>query len=104
MIKVTTNDYVFKFVGGEPPTANGVIPPEGLKRKCHYCQERKSGGMICVYSNREETDDTAIYVCPACAVQGCKESEEQWKAFANRATLLDLEKDVHDSQEGKPTV
>lgn len=81
MIKVTNNSFVFKFVGGEPQ----------LKRGCHYCREMKLGGMICVYSNAPD-EDAVILVCQACAVQGCKESEEQWADIAKQVALSETNK------------
>ena len=76
MIKICTSSFVFKFVGGEPKTA----------RKCHYCAQEKLGGMICVYSNAETGfEDPTIFVCPDCAVRGCKESEQAWADVITQA-------------------
>lgn len=74
MIKVTTNAYVFKFVGGE----------KGMTRLCHYCRKNKTGGMICIYGNGPDDTEDAIFVCPSCAKKGCKESESQWASLNRR--------------------
>jgi hypothetical protein len=74
MIKIVTNDFVLKFVGGEPNTW----------RLCHYCRKERLGGMICVYSNQPKADgesDHAHFICPECAVKGCQESESQWQSL-----------------------
>lgn len=70
MIKVCTASYVFKFVGGDKTA-----------RLCHYCRKSKLGGMICVYSNCDHDDEPTLFVCPACAARGCKESEQAWKSL-----------------------
>ncbi len=90
MTKVCTNSFVFKFVGGEP----------GQKRKCHYCQQEKTGGMICVYSNCEcGGEGFTLFVCQLCANVGIAESEQQWADIAKRVNLVDLAK--RDTQEGR---
>lgn len=71
-MKVTTNSYVFKFVGGDKTA-----------RLCHYCRKNKLCGMICVYGNAMDSED-GIFVCPDCAQKGCRESETQWKELARR--------------------
>jgi hypothetical protein len=74
VIKVTTNAYVFKFVGGDKTA-----------RCCHYCKKLKLGGMICVYGNGPEDNDDTIYVCPKCAERGCRDSEVAWSKIARRS-------------------
>jgi hypothetical protein len=78
VIKHTTEGFVFKFVGGEE--AIGV----SCKRLCHYCRKAKAGGMICVYNNFGKCG--GIMVCPACAVEGCRQAEAGWKILAKRKT------------------
>lgn len=74
MIKVVTNCYVFKFVGGDKTA-----------RLCHYCRKSKLCGMICVYGNAPDCpSEDGIFVCPKCAQKGCLESENQWKELARR--------------------
>lgn len=71
MMKVTTNSYVFKFVGGD-----------ATARLCYYCRKSKLCGMICVYGNAPDSSDDGIFVCPKCATKGCKASESQWRMLA----------------------
>jgi hypothetical protein len=78
VIKVCTNSYVFKFVGGETHQ----------RRSCYYCRKRKKGGMICIYGNTEAATEDTIFVCPACAVRGCKESEDAWKKIEKMAATI----------------
>lgn len=81
MIKVCTNSYVLKFVGGD-----------STARLCHYCRKSKKSGMLCVYSNCFHDDvhdnDRTVFVCPACAVRGCKESEDAWKKIKKMAGTI----------------